>query len=333
MKKLVSILLALALALAGLTGCAGGAQNSASTAASGAETVYKVGILQFVQHPSLDEITATVDARLQQLAAQNGVRIEVEIQNAQGDMTNITAIANQFAADKKDLVVAVATPAAQGAAAVLEKTEIPLVFSAVTDPVAAGLVSSMDAPGGNITGTSDAIPVENIFALAHTLTPDAEKFGLLYCTNEVNSLTVIKEAEAYCDANGLSYEESAVTAGAEVPMASQILLSKVDAVFIPIDNTVATAMSAVAAEAVKAGKPVYVAADSMVADGGLASVGVNYVNLGNQTADMAYRVLTGADPAVMPVEVLTECNIVINQTTADAIGVDFSAIENATVVA
>ena len=199
-----------------------------------------------------------------------------------------------------------------------------MIFSAVTDPAAAGLVENLEAPEGNITGTSDAIPVEKIFELAAELTPDAESFGLIYNTGEVNSVSVIDETKAYLDAQGISYTEASVASTGDVQTAAQTLLSKCDAIFAPIDNTVASAMGVLADEAIKAGKPVYVAADSMVNDGGLATVGVNYTNLGTQTADMLLKVLTGTPVCEVPVEVLKENAVVVNEETAAAIGVDVS---------
>ena len=222
------------------------------------------------------------------------------------------------------MIIAIATPAAQGAAAAIEGTEIPLVFSAVTDPVAAELVASMNAPGGNITGTSDAIAPEKIFALAKELTPDVKTFGFIYNTSEVNSVSVVKEAKTYLEKEGIATVENAVTTSGEVQLAAQNLLSRCDAVFVPIDNTVANAMSVLADEAIKAGKPVYTAADSLVKDGGLATVGVNYTNLGIKTADMALRVLQGEKPAGMPVEILQDSVVVVNPDTAAALGIDVS---------
>lgn len=324
MKKFLSVLLAAAMTAALFTAC--GSNSSAAASSATSSKTYKVGILQYMQHTSLDEISAAIIAELQKKADANGVKVEVELENAQGDQTNINTISKQFVSDKVNLVIAIATPAAQGAAAALEDTGIPLIFSAVTDPVAAQLVASTENPGGSITGTSDAIPVGNIFDLAKKLTPDVKSFGLMYCTSEVNSVTVIKEAKEYLEKNGLTYTESAVTTGSDVQSAAQILLGKVDAIFVPIDNTVASAMSVLANEAIKAKKPVYVAADSMVKDGALASVGCNYTGLGTQTADMAFNALTGADVSKMPVEVIKETNVVLNQSTAKAIGLDMEKL-------
>ena len=333
MKKIFASLLSALLLLSALTACGGTAPSSAAASSAPAasesesapgEKAVTVGLIQLVEHPSLDEIRTAIEAQLNAKAAENGLAVTINYQNAQNDMTTINTICQQFVADGVDLIIAIATPAAQGAAAAVAGTDIPVIFSAVTDPVAAELVESNDAPGGNITGTSDAIPVEKIFELAAELTPEAKSFGLIYNTSEVNSQSVIEQATAYLDAQGIEYTEGAVTSTGDVQTAAQNLLSKCDAVFAPIDNTVATAMTVLADEAIQAGKPVYVAADSMVNDGGLATVGVNYTNLGTQTADMALKVLTGTPAGEIPVEVLKDNAVVVNAETAAAIGVDVS---------
>ncbi|MEG2165861.1 MAG: ABC transporter substrate-binding protein, partial [Ruthenibacterium sp.] len=255
-------------------------------------------------------------------AAENGMTLTIDFQNANNDLTTIDTICRQFIADEVDVIIAIATPAAQGAATAIEGTDIPVVFSAVTDPVAAELVDSFDAPGGNITGTSDAIAVDKIFALAAELTPDVKTFGLIYNTSEVNSASTIESAKAYLAGQNIACVESPVTAPGEVQMAAQNLLSQCDAIFVPIDNTVAQAMTVLADEAIKAKKPVYTAADSLVHDGGLATVGVNYTALGTQTADMAMRILQGEKAGEMPVAVLSDNAVVVNAETAAAIGVN-----------
>ena len=315
MKKLAALALSAVFALGALTACGGSSSSGsvpAAASASGSGSVsgaslkeVNIGLIQLMEHASLDEIRTAIEAGLEAKGAEYGVKVNVDYQNAQGDTST-------------------ATPAAQGAATAVAGTDIPVIFSAVTDPAAAGLVENLEAPEGNITGTSDAIPVEKIFELAAELTPDAESFGLIYNTGEVNSVSVIDETKAYLDAQGISYTEASVASTGDVQTAAQTLLSKCDAIFAPIDNTVASAMGVLADEAIKAGKPVYVAADSMVNDGGLATVGVNYTNLGTQTADMLLKVLTGTPVCEVPVEVLKENAVVVNEETAAAIGVDVS---------
>lgn len=309
--KITAVVLCAALALLPLAGCSKG---------KGEEK--RVGLIQYMEHTSLDEIRESLLKELDVQAEKSGFAVKVDVQNAQGDPNNIKTICDKFVSDGVDLIIAIATPAAQGAAAVTG--EIPIVFSAVTDPVDAQLVDSLEAPGDNATGTSDDIPVEKIFEVAAELTPDAKHFGLLYCTSEPSSAGVIASAKAYLEANGGSYSEATVTNTSEVQQAAQKLVEECDAIFIPIDNTVATAMSVVADLANEAKIPVYVSADSMVRDGGLASAGVNYTNLGQQTAQMAAQVLAGQDPASMPVQKLTDVNVVVNEETAAAVGVDVS---------
>ncbi len=331
MKKLFALLLTIAMVLS-VTACGGksaptssGGSDAGTTpsAPDGAKKV-TVGLIQLTEHPSLDEIRETITSRLAEKAAENGLDIQVNYQNGQGDTSTINTICQQFVANQVDVIVAIATSAAQGAAAAAENSGIPVVFSAVTDPVAAGLVASIEAPGGSITGTSDAIPVEKIFSLAQELTPDVKSYGLIYNTSEDNSLSVIAQVKDYLEGKGIPYTEGAVTTSADVQSSARNLLERCDAVFAPIDTTVAGAMAGLADEAIKAKKPVYVAADSMVADGGLATVGVNYTNLGSQTADMVLKVLTGTPAGEIPVEILRDNAIVINGNTARAIGVDIS---------
>ena len=329
MKKLFALLLAVTMTLA-LGACSSGntpsspAGSPAPSAPDPGAKKVTVGIIQLMEHPSLDEIRGAITARLEEKAAENGLAIEVSYQNGQGDTSTINTICQQFVASKVDVIVAIATPAAQGAAAAAQSSGIPVVFSAVTDPVAAGLVESLEAPGGSVTGTSDAIPVEKIFALADELTPGVGSYGLIYNTSEDNSLSVIAQVKAYLDGKQIPYTDGAITSSADVQTSARNLLGKCDAIFAPIDNTVASAMGVLADEAIQAKKPVYVAADSMVADGGLATVGVNYTNLGSQTADMVLKILTGTPAGEIPVEVLRDNAVVINGNTAAAIGVDVS---------
>ena len=330
MKKLTALFLAVLMTLAlGACSSGGNASNpgantgSAPAAPEGAKEV-TVGLIQLMEHPSLDEIRGAITARLEEKAAENGLTVKVNYQNGQGDTSTINTICQQFVANKVDVIVAIATPAAQGAATAAQGSGIPVVFSAVTDPVDAGLVESLEAPGGNITGTSDAIPVEKIFALAQELTPEVKSYGLIYNTSEDNSLSVIAQVKTYLDGQQIPYTEGAVTTSADVQTSARNLLGQCDAIFAPIDNTVASAMAVLADEAIQAKKPVYVAADSMVADGGLATVGVNYTNLGSQTGDMVLKILTGTPAGEIPVEVLRDNAIVINGNTAGAIGVDIS---------
>lgn len=331
MKKIFAAILALSLLLTACSGASSSAPAPSSQpeaasssqeapSASSGETL-KIGLVQMMEHPSLDEIR---EAFLAELKAQgyDDSKVVIDYQNGQGDMGTLNTIAQKFVGDGVDMIVAIATPAAQAAAAATDST--PIIFSAVTDPVDAGLVSDLEAPDRNLTGTSDAIPVDRIFALADELTPGIKTYGLLYNNGESNSVSVIRDVKVALNTAGIAFEEATVINSSEVTTAAQSLVGKVDAIFSPIDNTVAYAMPNLAQIAIEAKLPVYVAADSMVNDGGLATVGVNYTQLGKQTAQMAAEVLSGKPVSEVPVQVLSEYATVVNPDTAAAIGVDVS---------
>lgn len=324
MKTRLTALFAAASMGLSLAGC-GSAASSASAAASGSgqQADYTVGILQYTSHSSLDEIAAAIQSELEQQALAAGVTIRVELKNGQGDAATINDICKMFVSDKVDLIIPIATPAATAAAAAVQGTDIPLVYSAVTDPVAAQLAQSMEAPGENMTGTSDYIDTAKILDLVLANNPDTKTLGLIYNLGETNSAATIEALRPVLEEKGIQAVESTVTTPGEVQMAAQNLVSKgVDAIFVPIDNTVASAMSVLADEAIKGGVPVYTAADSLVRDGGLATTGVNYTKLGELTAQMAVQVLQGEEPATMPVQVLNDGIVTVNTTTAKALGID-----------
>ena len=232
-------------------------------------------------------------------------------------------IVNGFVSEGVDLIIPIATPAATAAAAAVQGTDIPLVYSAVTDPVGAQLADSMDAPGQNMTGTSDYIDTNKILDLALAADPDLKTLGLIYNLGETNSVTTIENMKPVLEEKGITAVESTVTNAGEVQMAAQNLLAQgAEAIFVPIDNTVADGMAVLATTAIEAGVPVYTAADSLVRDGGLATTGVNYTKLGELTAQMAVDVLNGADPAATPVQVLNDGITTVNTTTAAALGID-----------
>ncbi len=326
LKKMLCTVTAAALALA-LAACGGPTPASGPAASGGAasgEADFTIGIVQYTQHSSLDEICEALQRELELLALTTEVKLNVIVKNGQGDAPTINDICSLFVADKVDLIIPIATPAATSAAAATQGTGIPLVFSAVTDPVEAQLVESMDAPGGSITGTSDYIDTSLILKLATTQDPDLKKMGLIYNLGEPNSVATIAKTKPTLDEQNIEYVESTVTTPGEVQMAAQKLISEgAEAIFVPIDNTVASAMSVLADEAVKAGVPVYTAADSMVRDGGLATTGVNYTSLGELTAQMAFDVLYNKQsPATMPVRVLNDGIVTVNTATAKALGID-----------
>ncbi len=324
----IAVLMTASLAACGSTPSSSAAENPApaSSAAStesapsdaGSGNTYRIGLAQIMEHTSLNQIRDSFTAEMEALG-YGPDKVEIDYQNAQSDQSNLNSICQKFAGDGKDLIVAIATPTAISAAAAAP--DIPLVFSAVTDPVAAKLVENPDAPEGNITGTSDAIPVDQVFELMNQLTPGVETVGLVYNLGEVNSVAVIEQAKTYLDSKGIGYVEATVTNTSEVQQAAQSLVGKCQAFYTPIDNTVATAMPVYAEVAKQAGLPIYTGADSMVIDGGFATVGIDYTLLGKQTAAMAVKVLEGTPISEIPVETLSNFATVVNTTTAEAIGV------------
>ncbi|NLZ39211.1 MAG: ABC transporter substrate-binding protein [Firmicutes bacterium] len=296
-----------------LTGCAGN---------TGADEggVKKIGIIQIVEHPSLNTIREAIIAQLEQEGFKDGENIEIDYQNAQGEPSNLKTISQKFVTGEYDLIIAIATPSAQ--AVVGETKEIPIIFSACTDPIGAGIVTQLERPGGNVTGTSDAVSAEKIMSLALQITPEIEKIGALYNSGEANSVAVIKELKSFAQQQGLTVVDATVSNTSEVQQATLSLVGKVEAIFIPIDNTVASAMPVVAEVARQAKLPVYVGADSMVKDGGLATYGINYETLGRETGKMASRVLSGANPGEISVLTIEDVEIYINQETAEQIGIE-----------
>ncbi|AGA70684.1 ABC-type uncharacterized transport system, periplasmic component [Desulfitobacterium dichloroeliminans LMG P-21439] len=320
MKKKFAGILSGVLALSlFVTGCGSSNTDQGKSANEGKK---KIGIVQIVEHPSLNTIREATIAELAAQGFKDGENITIDYQNAQGDQTNLKTIAQKFVANKYDLIIAIATPSAQ--AVVNETKDIPIVFSAATDPVGSGLVSSMEKPGANVTGTSDRVSAEKIMELAAQITPGIKTVGALYNTSETNSVSVIENLREYAAQKNIKVEVATVTNSSEVLQAVNALTGDVDAIFIPIDNAVASAMAAVAQAANKAKIPVYVGADSMVKDGGLATYGINYTILGQETAKMASEILNGKNPGDIPVKSMTDMDIYLNQNTADAIGVTFS---------
>lgn len=306
MKKLVTLILTMMMGLSMLVGC------------STKEDQLTIGIVQIVEHTSLDMIRESLVEELGAKGLVDGQNVKIDYQNAQGDQSNLNSICKKFVGDGVDVIVAIATPSAQAAAAAT--SEIPIIFSAVTDPVAAKLVTNLEKPEGNVTGTSDAIPVDEVFELCQELTPEVKTFGFLYTTSEANSQSVVEEAKALAPDYGYDYEEVAITNTSELKQAAYSLAGKVDAIYTPIDNSIASAMTVLSEVGKETKVPVYVGADSMVMDGAYATVGINYEDLGRQTGDMVAEVLNGKAIRDLPVATLDEFQKVINKTTAKAIG-------------
>ena len=308
-KKCLAILMMMLMAVSVvLTGCGG-------SGGSDDETV-KIGLVQLVEHTSLDQIRESIIAQLEEDGYVDGENIVIDYKNAQNEQSNLKTICQGFVADDVDIIVAITTPATQ--VAMGETDEIPIVFSAVTDPVAAEVVADMEKPGGNVTGTSDVISVDKIMGLAQEITPGFKTIGALYNSSETNSVSAIEALKEYAEANDLKVEESAITSANEIQPAAQNLAKKCDIVFSPTDNTVASAIATANQVFTEAKVPFYVGADSMVKDGAFATYGVDYEYLGQETAKMIIEIINGADPAEMPVRTMDEMAIYINSQTAES---------------
>ncbi len=311
LKKIGIVAMLAAVTALGLTGCGG---------SSGDEDVIKVGLVQLVEHTSLDQIRESIIDRLEEEGYVDGENISIDYQNAQNEQSNLQTICQGFVADDVDVIIAITTPATQAAMNVTD--EIPIVFSAVTDPIASEVVSDLENPGGNVTGTSDIVSAEQIMGLAEEITPGYETIGALYNSSETNSVAVVEDLKEYAAANGLEVEEAAVTNASEIQQAAQSLAQKCDIVFSPTDNTVASSIATANQVFIEAGVPFYVGADSMVKDGALATYGINYQVLGQETADMVIEIINGADPAEMPVRTMEDMEVYINSQTAADMGID-----------
>lgn len=351
-KKTLTLLLAGAVLTAALTGCgaAGGSTGAESAAGSsagntentdGAEDAagstgkaYKVGIVQYVDDASLNQIVAAVQAELDKKGEELDILFDYKnfTYNGQADATTMNQIATDLIASDVDLIIPVATPVAmvmQNATAENARDDgslIPVVFSAVSDPVGAGLVASMDAPGSNITGTSDALNTEAIFDLMLAANPDIKTVGLLYDKSQDSSTAAIAAAKAYCEEKGIGVVEKTGTNNGEISLAADALIaSGAEAVFTPTDNNVMTAELAIYEKFIDAKVPHYGGADSFALNGAFLGYGVNYVELGTATADMAVDILAnGKDPASMPVQTMDNGIATVNTETAGAIGLDYS---------
>ncbi len=312
MRKILSAITALTALTLVLTGCS----KSADAPKDGNSKAYRIGITQIVSHPSLD------DARegFKQALADAGLEVEYDEQNAQSDQATASAIANKFAGTNLDLILAISTPVAQATTQVI--TDKPILFTAVTDPVAADLVASNEAPGGNVTGTTDMNPVADQIALVKQVKPDAKTVGIIYSSGEVNSEVQVKVAREAAAKEGLEVVEKTISTGAEVVQAAQAL-SGVDAIYVPTDNNVVSGLDSVIQVAEEAKIPLIAGETVSVEKGALISVGLDYFTLGQQTGQMAVKILTqGADPATMPVEEQEKPRLVINMGAAKRMGIE-----------
>lgn len=342
-KRMFALGLAAVMAAAAFAGC-GSTETQGGSGSKGEDSdskEYKVGIVKYVDDASLDQIEASVQKELDAKGKELDVTFNYKdyTSNGQADSSVLGQIAANLIADEVDVIIPIATPAAMVMQSATEDNQIPVVFSAVSDPLSAGLVESLEAPGSNITGTSDALDTAAVMNLIVTADPDIKKLGLLYDKSQDSSATPIADAIAFCEENNIEYVEKSGTTNAEISAAADALAAEgVDAVFTPTDNTIMTAELSIFEKFTEAKIPHYTGADSFALNGAFVGYGVNYAELGTATADMAVDILVnGKKPGDTPVKTLDNGIITVNTETAEAVGIskdvfdDLGAVVNETV--
>ena len=325
-KKALALVCALAMVF---TLCACGSKDSSSKDSSDdSAKVYKVGICNYVDDASLNQIVENIQAQLKAIGEEKGVTFEISYDNCNADATVMEQIISNFIADGVDLMVGVATPVAMRMQALTEDNEIPVVFSAVSDPVGAELVESLEAPGANVTGTSDYLDAEAIMNLIFANDPDAKKIGLLYDVGQDSSAASIAAAKEYLGQKGVEIVEHTGSTTDEVMLAAEAMVADgVDAVFTPTDNTIMTAELSIYETLAKAGIPHYTGADSFALNGAFLGYGVDYANLGVETANMVADILlNSADPATTAVKTFDNGTATINTEICAELGYDYDTV-------
>lgn len=310
MKNLTLTLLAAVLSITALASC--------GTTEQSGEKVYKIGVLQYADHPSLDNCRIGFEEGLKEA----GISYEIESQSAKGDDATNTQIAQTFAAQKLDLVCGIATPSAQAAYNACYDANIPVVFNAVSDPVGAKLAKSETEAMSGITGVSDKLPVDAQLKLIREMLPEAKKIGILYTTSEANSVSTIATYKETVANYGFELVEKGITNAAELPQAIDLLLTEVDCISNMTDNTVVNNLPILIEKAAAKNIPVFGSEEEQVANGCIASAGIDYIELGQKAGAIAARVLKGEDIAAIPYETMTESKITINPEAAAKIGVE-----------
>lgn len=278
----------------------------------------KIGILQLVTHEALDDIERGIEDQLRKQTPK-GKHVTITLMNAEGDQSKIQTMSRQLTQSENDLVIGIATPAAQGLAAAIK--DIPVVMSAISDPVGAKLVKDLEKPEGNVTGLSNKVPVKQTVDLINELSPEVKRIGVLYASNEDNSLSQVKAFRQLAQKKGYQVVPYAVPSTNEVPATMSVMLRKVDAIFIPQDNTIASAFSSVVAASKVAKVPVYSSVDTMVEEGSVASISQSQYQLGVETANQVLQLLKGKAVSDIPVKVVDDGKPLINRKVAEELGI------------
>ena len=300
-----------------IAGCGGGGGQKKT---EDGKKMYKVGIVQLVEHNALDAANKGFVDGLKKRGYEEGKNIEIDRQNAQADQSNLANISQRFISNKANLICAISTPAAQTVANATK--DIPIVGTAITDYESAKLVKSNAKPGGNVTGTSDMNPIKEQVDLLMKFCPNAKTVGVIYCSSEVNSEVQVKAMKEYAASKGLKVETATISTVNDIQQAAQSLVSKVDAFYAPTDNVLASAMPTLLSVTDPAKKPVICGEENMVKAGCLATYGIDYYKLGLQTGDMGADILDGKKkPADMPIQTAKDLKASVNKKSADALGV------------
>lgn len=300
-NKMMSLILVGVVGLSLLTACSKNSNTDIKT----------IGITQLVEHPSLDKARNGFIKALEDKGYKDGENIKIDYQNAQNDMLTTQTIANKFVSDKKDLIYAVSTPSAQ--AAYNSTKDIPILITAVTDPVAAGLVKSLDKPEGNLSGTSDYISIDKNLELIKTLVPKAKTIGVLYSTSEVNSKIQVEMLKKYASKNNYKVVEKGISSSNEINQAISSLSKNIDVLYVPTDNLIVSSMPIVSKIATDNKIPVIASEDGSVKSGALACQGIDYEKLGYKTGEIAVKVLNGEKVSNIPISTLDDTQIIINE--------------------
>ncbi len=312
-NKIILALVAL-LTTSALAGCKGDEEAS-----SNEEKKYNIGISQLVQHPALDSAREGFIEGLKEKGYEEGENIILDYQNAQGDNPTSQTIAQKFVSEKKDLILAIATTSAQ---AVYNATkEIPTVFTAVTDPVSAGIAKDWESSGTNLTGVSDMVPIDKQLDLLIKLKPNVSTLGVIYNTSEANSIVQVEALKIEANKLNIEVKEIGVTNVNEINQNLSTVINDIDALYTPTDNTVASAYDLVGQIAVKNNVPILGAEEAIVSKGGLASIGIDYFKLGKETGYKAAEVLEGKKPEEIEITTLSDMSIVINKDVANKLNI------------
>ena len=319
-KKVLAVVLGMSMVVAMMTGCGGSKETSDSS--NSAEKTYTIGISQFAEHGSLDNCREGFIEGLKEEGLEEGKNLKIVTNNADADTGTAAQIAAQFVADKVDMICAIATPSAQAAYNAAMETDIPVVYTAVTNPVAAELANDDKSPVGNVTGTSDELPVEAQLRMIREILPDAKTIGILYTTSEANSVYSIEQYEKLADKYGFKIEKTGITNTSEIQLAASDLLGKVDCLTNLTDNTVVSALPTVLGLANEKGIPVFGSEIEQVKLGCLGAEGIEYTQLGKDTGKMAAKILKGeASASEMDYELITESSLYVNEKVAENLGI------------